>query len=472
MPKPIAKISVLTLAMMNVAIIMSLRGLPLMAKEGYSLFFYLLFSAVVFFIPTALISAELATGWPTSGGVYSWVKEALGPKAGFVAIFLQWIQNIIWYPTVLAFAAGALSYLFGSPELAQNKWFNFLVILGIYWGATAVNFHGLKTSGKLSSLAVLLGTIFPGIIIIVLGIAYVAFNGSTIQTSQSSGFLPNFSNFSNVAFLASIVLLFAGIEVTAVHAKEVENPSKDYPKAILLSTIIILGIFTLGSMAIAFIVPKDEISLTAGIMQAFSVIFRKYHVEFILPFIGFLVFFGTIGGVTSWIIGPSKGLLRTAKDGDIPPVLSKTNRNKAPVNILIIQGVIVTSITLLYLFMPTVSSAFFILSDLTALCYLIMYLLLYVSGITLRYTRKNVERSYKIPFGNFGMWVVSIVGIIGALFAIAVGLFPPSQLEVGNKTFYISFILIGLFILVLVPIVIHSFKNPSWLPEKDEEEEY
>ena len=164
------KLSVFVLAMMNVAIIMNLRGLPMMAKEGLAMIFFLLFTMVMFLMPTSLVSAELATGWPTDGGVYKWIKEAFGGKLGFIAIWLQWIQNVIWYPTILAFAAGALSYLFLNPALASNKFFNVIVILVVYWGATLMNFRGLKTSGWLSTAGVLGGTIFPAILIILLGL--------------------------------------------------------------------------------------------------------------------------------------------------------------------------------------------------------------------------------------------------------------------------------------------------------------
>ena len=126
---PKRSLNVFVLAMMNVAVIMSLRGLPMMAKEGLSMFFYLLFAGAVFLIPTSLVSAELATGWPEGGGVYRWVKEAFGGRFGFIAIWLQWIQNVIWYPTVLAFAGGALAYLFLDPKLASSKIFTVIVIL-------------------------------------------------------------------------------------------------------------------------------------------------------------------------------------------------------------------------------------------------------------------------------------------------------------------------------------------------------
>jgi len=111
--------SVFTLTMMIVAAVVSLRGLPMMAKEGLSLIFYILFAAVMFLVPAALVAAELGGAFSDKGGgVYVWVKEAFGSRWGFTAIWLQWIQNVVWYPTVLGFAAGALAYLFLKPELA------------------------------------------------------------------------------------------------------------------------------------------------------------------------------------------------------------------------------------------------------------------------------------------------------------------------------------------------------------------
>lgn len=238
----------------------------------------MLFAAIIFLIPVSLASAELATGWPEGGGVYRWVKEAFGNKAGFVAIWLQWIQNVIWYPTVLAFSTGALSYFFLDPALAENKFFNVIVILVIYWGATLINFRGMKASGRLTSLGVLLGTIFPGLLIIALGIIWIS-SRHPIAFSLKTSWIPDLSNFSKLSFLAGIVLLFAGMEVSAVHAREVENPKRDYPKAILLAVIIILGVFSLGSFAVGAVLPDQDISLTAGLMQAFSELLSHFHMH-------------------------------------------------------------------------------------------------------------------------------------------------------------------------------------------------
>ncbi len=225
-----AYLGVFALAMMNVATVMSLRGLPMMAEEGLTMFFYILFSSLLFLIPVSLVSAELATGWPQTGGVYRWVKIAFGARTGFVAIWLQWLQNVVWYPTVLSFAAGALSYLFFDNTLAENRFFNFAIIVIVFWLATLVNFKGVKLAGKLTTIGVIGGTIIPGLLIISLGIIWWL-SGNPLEflkaaPGETVTFLPNFSKFSTVAFLGGIILLFAGMEVQAVHVADMENPAK------------------------------------------------------------------------------------------------------------------------------------------------------------------------------------------------------------------------------------------------------
>jgi len=433
-----------------------------MAKEGSSLIFYLLFSLIIFLIPTALISAELATGWPEEGGVFRWVSEAFGEKVGFTAIWLQWVQNIFWYPTVLAFAAGALAYLFLSPQLADNPLFNIAVILVIYWGSTLINLRGMQASGWLSSSGVVLGTILPATFIILLGLFWWG-SGKPLEFNSSGNHLiPDFSHFSSLSLLAGIILLFSGMEVNAIHATEVKNPRRSYPIAILLSVIIIFVIFFLGSLSVAAVVPAEEISLTAGIMQAFAQLLDLFHIGWLLPLIGLLVAYGTIGGVAAWIVGPSKGMFATSKLGMIPPILTKTNDAGVPANILIIQGIIISFISLLYLVTQTVSDAFFLLTDLTVILYLLMYILLFAAAIRLRYSDPHKRRPYKVPGGKFGMWCVAGLGILGAVFAIFIGFFPPVQLTFGNPIFYVSFLGVGVILTLLIPQLILHLKKPSW----------
>ena len=159
---------------MTVAAVVSLRGLPMMAKEGLSMIFYILFAAVMFLIPASLVAAELGGAFSKEGGgVYTWIKAAFGSKWGFTAIWLQWIQNVVWYPTVLGFAAGALAYMFMKPELANNGVYTGIVILVCYWLATFLTLAGSNVASCVTKYGVLLGTVLPGVVIIVLGLLWV-----------------------------------------------------------------------------------------------------------------------------------------------------------------------------------------------------------------------------------------------------------------------------------------------------------
>lgn len=456
-------LSVFTLAMMNLAVICSLRGLPMMAEEGFSLVFYYLLTVLVFLIPVSLVSAELATAWPPHGpgGVYIWVREAFGERWGFFAIWLQWIQNVIWFPTVLSFIAGTIAYVF-DPRLADNKIYMVVVILFTYWAGTLANFRGMKTSGSISSACVIGGVFFPGILIIVLGVVWLAGGNVSQITFSANTLFPDLSDVGNIVFLAGAFLIFAGMEVSAVHASSVRDQKRDFPRAIFLSAGIAVLVLILGSLAIAIVVPQKEISLVAGIMEAFRLILLKYHMGWMVPIIALLVAFGSIGELTTWIVGPSKGLYTTAIDGNLPPFLQHMNKHGVATHILVAQGLVVTVLSFVFLLMPSVSSSYWILSALCVTLYLIMYVFLYASAVRLRYTQPHVHRGYRVPLGNFGMWITGVTGIAGALFAITVSFFPPSQLETGSTLFYVLFLVVGLFLMSSIPLLIYHFKKPAW----------
>ena len=145
-----AGLGVFSLAMINVAAIVSLRGLPAESVYGLSSAFYYLFAALFFLIPVSLVAAELTTGWPQKGGVFRWVGEAFGTRAGFLAIWLQWIQTTIWFPTVLTFAAVSIAFIGPNQSwdaaLSSNSVYVLCLVLAVYWLATLINIFFLIIS--------------------------------------------------------------------------------------------------------------------------------------------------------------------------------------------------------------------------------------------------------------------------------------------------------------------------------------
>lgn len=462
--KPQRIIGIFLLATMNLAVITSLRNMPLVAQYGLSLVSYYLISALVFIFPSALVSAELATGWPKAGGIYVWVREAFGEKWGFLAIWLQWVHNLPWYPAMLSFVATLFAYGIQSHELLTDKTFTLCVILIGFWAITLLNFLGIKTSGWFSSATVIIGAIMPGLFLIILGIIWIV-KGMPLQIDFTwTNTLPKLSELKNIGFLTGLFLAFAGLEVTAVHAKDVKDPRKNFPKAIFLSAIFSLVLFVLGSLAIAVVIPQKEISLVAGIMEAFAKILSYFHMAGLVPVIAILIALGAIGELNAWILGLAKGLYVTGRHGSLPPFFQKVNKHNIPTNLLIFQAVVVSVASVVFLFMGTLNAAYWILIALSAQLYLAMYFLMFLAGIRLRYKKPKVVRKYRISEGNFGMWLVAGTGAVAAVFAIIVGFIPPAQLNITNIWAFEIFMIASFVILTIFPLFIFLYRKPEWAP--------
>ena len=122
-------LGVFALAMISVCAVINPRGAPLMASMGFSAVFFYLLAALLFLLPSSVICAELGSTWPKAGGVYLWVRKAFGDKTGFLAIWLEWINNVISFPASLSFIAAtlALHYL---PTISARSTIHFYLYAG------------------------------------------------------------------------------------------------------------------------------------------------------------------------------------------------------------------------------------------------------------------------------------------------------------------------------------------------------
>jgi putative glutamate/gamma-aminobutyrate antiporter len=450
----------ITFSLMTVAALFSLSGLTNNAEYGFSSVFFYLVPALVFFIPAALVSAMLATGWP-SGGIFTWVSAAFGRRWGFLAIWLQWFQSLTLYMTILSFSAAALAFAF-NPSLSTNSIFVLSIILIIYWGSTLLNLRGVKLSSKASSLGVVFGTLLPGAFLILLAGLWLM-GGNTPETSLApEAMLPDLSNPDSYVLALGGILLFAGIEMTASHIRELKEPLKNYPRAIFLAAGIAFVIFILGTLSIAITVPQPEISLVAGIMEAFTALLSSFGILWLLPFIMALIVLGTLAQVITWIGGPSKGMLDAAKKGCLPPLFQRVNQFNIPAPILLLQGIIVTILSQVFIMMPDISSSFWILTALTAQIYLVMYAIMFASALKLRYSQPGVKPSFRIPGGSIGLWIVAGAGFLASLAGILLGFFPPVQEQTGGLGFYELFLAAGILAAISVPLLFYHFRKKSW----------
>jgi amino acid transporter len=448
----------LTLAFMTTASVASLRSAPTMAVYGLTCVFLYVVPAIVFLLPQALVAAELASGW--SGGIFRWVSEGISAKWGLLAVWCQFAMTIFYYPTLLGFVASTLAYVF-NPDLADNGLYTGVVIVVVFWAGVFLSARGgVGGIAKLASSGLLVGTLIPGAILVVLGIVYLLQGNPSAAPMDADHLIPKWTGIASLVLIVNNFLAYSGMEMNAVHVGALRNPRGEFPRAMFLACGLVLLIFILPAVAISWVIPAQELSLTAGVMQAFDAFFAYFNLQKLVPIVAIALVCASAGGMLTWLSGPSKGLLLIARsEGYLPPFFQRQNENEVAVNILAVQGAITTVIALLYALVPSVSSAYWILSVMTTQIYLVMYLLMFIAARNLRRNQPEVERGYTAPMLGF----LCIVGFVASAAAIVIGFVPPSQFESGNAVAYIALILAGTGLIgLLPPYLFLRAQKPSW----------
>src|ERR1700722_438723 len=163
-------ISWTAVAMMTVGAVGYLGSAPALSVLGLASVFLYVLPAIVFLLPASLVSAELASGW--QGGVYNWVREGFSAPMGLLAVWCQFAQTIFYYPALLAYVGGTLAYVI-KPSLANNGVYTGAVIVALFWVGVLVSSRGTGLIAKLASSGTVIGTMVPGLLLIVLGAVYL-----------------------------------------------------------------------------------------------------------------------------------------------------------------------------------------------------------------------------------------------------------------------------------------------------------
>jgi amino acid transporter len=452
-------LGILGLALVIISAMDSIRNLPTTATFGWSCIFFYAIAVISYLVPVAFTSAELATTFPGDGGVYSWVKEAFGRRWGFLAVWCDWSENIVWFPTVLVFLATTVAYVF-DPDLAENKAFLVTVMLVIFWGTTAAAFAGAVRSARYTGILVTVGTAVPTALVIGLGVWWLASDQPSQIPWEPGAVIPEWAGLSSLVYVASIVVAFAGMEIGGYYARHTRRPERTYPWAVLLSSAAVATLSILGSLAIAVVVPSKDISLAGGVMQALTVFFDDLGLGAMVKPIGVLIIIGVVGGLSAWAVGPALGMQVVAAEGNLAPVWARTNRRGAPTAVLLIQGVLATLLSLLLLFVDSINTFYWMLTALVAQTFLVMYLLMYASVLWLRRTQPDVARPFRVPGGTIGLYGIVGLGIVGALFTFVLGFVPASHLSVEGTLVYVLVMLAGISAICVTPFILHREGPP------------
>ena len=444
------KISVAALVLLITGAIDSIRNLPTTALFGSKLIFFFLFASVIFLIPVALVAAELSSTWSEEeGGVYSWVHQAFGETMAFFTIWLQWVNTMVWYPTILLFIAGTLAYLI-HPALALQKSYLIGVTLGVFWSLTLLGLKGLKASARFASFCAIFGMIIPMGLLILLAMLWLA-QGRPIAIDLSlNQLLPHWGESQSWASLTAIVTSFLGMELAAVHVRNVKHPQRNFPRAMFFSVLLILVTMIFGSLAVAFVLPQQDMSLLQGVIQAFTTFLNTYHLKFLLPLIIVMLLLGSLGGMVNWIISPAKGLLLAANHGFLPQWIYRLNQHGIASRVLILQATLVTILCGGYILLPSINAIYWLFTALSTELYVLMYIFMFIAAIRLKNKYPALPRPFAIPGGNLGYYFTCILGLFGCIVSFIVGFFPPENaIDVGGTSHFRWIFISGIGLMLL-----------------------
>ncbi|EMF0450551.1 amino acid permease [Enterococcus hirae] len=459
MDRSTKKLSLMSFFAITASMVMTVYEYPTFATSKMNLVFYLLVGGFLWFIPVALCSAEMATvkGWE-KGGLYTWVSKTLGRKWGFAAIFFQWFQITVGFITMIYFIIGALSYALNWPALNTNVWLKLIGTLVIFWLITISQFAGTKNTAKIAKLGFFVGILATGILLFVLSILYIM-QGNPVKVSfGADAWLPDFTKVNTLVVFVSFILAYAGVESSASHVKDMENPGKNYPKAILILVISTIILDTLGGATVAATIPQDQLSLDTGVIQAYSYLIHHFGGGAVLiRIIAVIICLGVVAEIATWVVSPSTAMLEAAENGLLPKQMAKVNKYNVPTNIVLIQGIIVSIwAVVLTLGGGGANLSFFVAMALTVCIYLVAYVLLFISYIKLVKEKEDLARSYQIPGGKKVKIGVAIIGLLVSVFAFFISFFPPNDIGYGKGGTYLAILIISWLIILVIPFGIYK----------------
>jgi glutamate:GABA antiporter len=404
------------------------------AEGGGQAFTWMMVFAVVFFIPQALLFAELGAAFPQEGGPYYWTRLAFGHLAGAVNNFLYWITNPVWIGGSLAITCvGAIEVFFDHGNtLPTAVWY--VVVLVFVWlsiVAAITSFSvgkWLPTAGAFARFAVL--GFFTLTVII-----YAAKHG--VHGLGASSYSPSFSGF--VLLVGVLLFNFVGFELPNSAGEEMTNPQRDVPFAIARSGIASVILYALPVVGILIVLPASAITNFSGFSSAIQQVFTVYggHVASngtvtlsgagtaLGYLMGVLFLLCLVTSGATWIMGSDRALAVSCYDGAGPRFLGVINaRFGTPVRVNVFSGIVATIVAILAQQITSGNAAKFFdaVLGVTISTTLISYLLIYPALWKLRRSHPDTPRPFKMPAYRTLTVVIMALVFIASIQLIAPGL--------------------------------------------------
>ena len=383
--------------------------------------------SVVYFLPLALILAEFASDTREArGGIYSYMERGLGPVWAFVGTWSYFAANLVYLQSSFSRTPIRASLAVTGVDVFESAavW---LPPLGIAL-CLVITYISSRGVGVFSTLAKWSGWVtlaMVGLLVFVpsfLGLTGMRNSATTFALGDlvPSLDLAYFSTFSWLLFAV------AGAEVAAPYVKESEDPQRTFPRAILVTTLLIGGMYILGTIAVSFLVPLEELDKSTGLFVAW------FHWGEMLGLSGEVVgrigmtlyVLGAVVAYVIWVESPIRAMFAEVPEGTFPSSLTQRDAGGTHIRALWIQALVVVVLTLLPLFsiltgMDGSERLLGLLNDMASLSLVVPYVFIALAYIQAR--RKGMDAPFKMVRSTRAavgigivVLIVSLAGYLGA----------------------------------------------------------
>lgn len=449
------QIRLMTLVSLAAAGVFSLANNGALATDGIVVVTYLLIAAIGYLLPCVLVTGELGSRIQGGGGVFDWVSAGLGRRWGVAAAGAQWAQNLPFLPYAFAFAAAGVASIFDA-DLMSNRLWTFCVVIVFIWAGTIANLFSLKLSSRVVSTGFVLGNLLPALVLAVLAVIWLASGQVSVSPLTVDALVPDF-NLDQLMVFTGVMLSLFGIDVAAPLAGKVANPRRNFPLAMGIAALVIVGGYAISVLPIVIAVPKDQISLEYGTLTAFHAYFEFMGVPWLIPVMAILLVTGVISVGLVWILTPARTMQSMATRDLLPTVFKHQNKAGMPVGALLVQAGIASLFALPILFLPSVGAAFFLSLAAAAQLHLVMYLILFAAFIRVKITNVPPPGVFVIPGGKVCGVGVALLGIATCVLAFLAGFIPPPSVLSGHTSgvvIYWGVLAVSLIALTVASIVV------------------
>ena len=400
------------LALFSFCAIFGVEAIATSASIGPSAISWWLICLMGYFLPYGLIAAELGSTYPEQGGIYVWIKRALGPRWAARNIWYYWLSLPVWLPAIYIAIADIIGHMF-LPGI--TLWQQIAIGVALIWVAIGINLCPLNASKWIPNAGSLAQFLIAGGMIAAAVLFFVK-NGRFANEISPANILPNLN--AAIVFIPVIIYNLQGCELISAAAGEMKNPARDIPRALILSAVAIAALYLTTTFAIWVVIPIKEINVASGVLHVFMNAFGDNELKPMITIVaGLLISAAFFSGIIAWNLGQNRAIAETAHNGELPKILGKMSGNMAPLGASVVSGIISTVVIIIYGFIArNAAELFWHTVSFSLIVQLFSNLMLFPAFVILRNKDKDVPRPFRVPGPG---WFVVLLACLAEMFVIA-----------------------------------------------------